>query len=299
MLVHEKVKTLVVTARKQDGDEGQGMLELWDSIELSEGAKAAALHDPLGFDGSLTAAALSPDRRFLAVAADSIAETDGEQIHSASIHVWELDETPKELPLMVIEDTLSITSLAFGVFEKKRILASASEDGTARLWEVNTETKSLVELEQFPVDEREGDFVLSVAFSPPDDEGNNTTLATGGEDQIVRLWDMVELLTNGEPPQPKELTGHFGAVTSLCFSPDGKTLASGSMDQTVRLWDPNFETAQWRGTLTGPTAPIRAVAFSPDSRVLAAAGDDRTIRLWKADPEESGVTDEKSSLASD
>ena len=68
-------------------------------------------------------------------------------------------------------------------------------------------------------------WVGSVAFSP-----DGSTLASGSEDNTVRLWDV----ETGE--HIRTLTGHTGVVWSVAFSPDGRTLASGSEDCTVLLW---------------------------------------------------------------
>ena len=69
--------------------------------------------------------------------------------------------------------------------------------------------------------------IASVAFSP-----DGKTLATGADDDLVRLWNVVTRQQIGGP-----FTGHGGSVTSVAFSPDGKTLATGSYDLTVRLWN--------------------------------------------------------------
>lgn len=71
-----------------------------------------------------------------------------------------------------------------------------------------------------------GTHTYCVEFHP---EG--TRLASGGNDQAVRLWDT----TTWE--QVLDLRGHSSYVITLNFSPDGTQLASGSGDLTVRLWD--------------------------------------------------------------
>jgi WD40 repeat protein len=71
--------------------------------------------------------------------------------------------------------------------------------------------------------------VYSVALSP-----DGKTLAGGGADQTVRLWDLSDPTHPYQIGQP--LTGHTDYVESVAFSPDGKTLASGDQEGTVRLW---------------------------------------------------------------
>jgi WD40 repeat protein len=67
-------------------------------------------------------------------------------------------------------------------------------------------------------------------FSP-----NRKNLASGSNDNTIRLWDLTN--PNG---RPTILRGHEDNVYSTAFSPDGKTLASGSADRTVRLWNWNI-----------------------------------------------------------
>ena len=112
------------------------------------------------------------------------------------------------------------------------------------------------------------DAVVSIAFS------RDGTLASGGRDGTVILWDAVT-------EQPLHtLTGHTASARSVAFSPEGSILASGSHDGTIILWD--VATQQPKDTLTEHTAGVETVAFSRDGSTLASGSHDGTIILWDA-----------------
>jgi WD40 repeat protein len=90
-----------------------------------------------------------------------------------------------------------------------------------KVWEVETGEEIL--------NLRHTDRVYSVAFS-----SDGRRLASGGWDQIVRIWDA----TSGK--KLHELAGHAGYVWSVAFSPDGRRLASASGYKgkgEIKLWD--------------------------------------------------------------
>jgi WD40 repeat protein len=66
-----------------------------------------------------------------------------------------------------------------------------------------------------------------VAVSP-----DGRTIATGGADGTVRLWDMETGRATGAP-----FGGSAFWIYSVAFRPDGRQLASAGVDGKVRLWE--------------------------------------------------------------
>jgi WD40 repeat protein len=59
---------------------------------------------------------------------------------------------------------------------------------------------------------------------------NNSWIASGGNDNKIKIWDtMGNLLFT--------LNGHSDDITSLRFSPDNARLFSSSLDNTVKVWN--------------------------------------------------------------
>ncbi|RYN21505.1 Vegetative incompatibility protein [Alternaria arborescens] len=151
---------------------------------------------------------------------------------------------------------VSVNALAFSPDSK--MLASGSDDKTAKLWNASSgKVLQTLKGHSGPVN--------TVAFSP-----DSKTLASGSDDTAVKLWDA------GSRKAPQTPQGHSGLVNALAFSPNSKLLASGSRDEKVKLWDTS--SGKVLRTLKGHSGSVNALAFSPDSTTLVSC--DTTLTLW-------------------
>jgi WD40 repeat protein/serine/threonine protein kinase len=152
-----------------------------------------------------------------------------------------------------------VTSVAFDP-KDANIVASASIDGTIKLWDTRT-AKGLGNMR----DPSGG--VYSVAFSP-----DGRLLATAGQEKNIKIWDA------GSATRINTLSGQGSGDRSVVFLPDGQQIASGGWEGIVRVWE--VETGNNVHTIPAHDSTITSVACSPNGRLVASASFDGKVRFW-------------------
>jgi WD40 repeat protein len=204
---------------------------------------------PMGSDHIVTALALSPDGKTLAVA-------------GSGVQLWQTASGQRLGTTLPPAGNSRYRAVAFS--PDGTMLTTLGADGTARIWDVATQQQAGAPM---TVD-GPGAAGGAVAFSP-----DGRTLATAGAGGQVELWSVATRQRLGKPMAASPGT------TMLTFSPDGGTLATAASDGSVRLW--NVTTQQEIGApMTADAQPVYAAAFGPGGGTLATAGGDGSVRLW-------------------
>jgi WD40 repeat protein len=199
--------------------------------------------------------ALSPDGSQVALAIPSGGVTD--------IQLWSLDELPLaegQAPMVTLTGQPNVI-FVLAYSPAGSLIASASGDGTARIWDIATGQQLMV----LPHASR----VRTVVFHP-----GGKQLLTGDWEGVGRVWDispqgMSERLT---------IAAHEGIIHDADTSPDDKQLATASFDGTAKIWD--LATGELLQLLQGHEHRVYSVAFHPDGQRIATAGGDNTTRIW-------------------
>lgn len=153
--------------------------------------------------------------------------------------------------LRTVEHNISVIATTFNHDGTK--LATASYDGTARIWDVF----SGEELYRF--DTRPRETMKYVAFN-----SDGSCIVTASQNYIM-IWkggvERIRIPYN---------------CYKLIFSPDDSMFATASADGTARIWDlEGRELARM-----AHKGKVNSIQFSSDSKRLLTASDDCTICLW-------------------
>jgi WD40 repeat protein len=187
-----------------------------------------------------------------------------------SVEVWNI-RTGIQLTGFARSHSQAVARIA--VSSDGRTMATASFDGTVKLWDITS--RRLVQTV-----EGDGSAVISVCFAS---DGRQVTAGTWAG--AVFQWNVDD---DRQCNDRRVLTGHTLWVRSIVYSKDGRTLFSASGDRTVKLWDPT--SGELRFTLRGHTGGVHDIALSHDSQVVFSGSRDRTVRLWRASASDESFT---------
>jgi hypothetical protein len=185
------------------------------------------------------------------------------------------------------------------------LLATTSEDGTAKIWDTKTGQlrhtlrghNLLVRGCGFTHDSRQlltsgfdrtirvwdansGALVKTFADDAPvfavSVLGDDRTAITSSSDSRVRYWNLTQGMVEGY------FLGHSAAAWTIAAATvDGtSTIVSGSQDKTAKVWD--FQTGRIKRNLSGHALGVNAVAISSDAKTVASGAADGEVILWDA-----------------
>ncbi len=217
----------------------------------------------------------SPSGAYLASASaltnplDFFAPDDGVR---GAVHLWNM--ASGRLHGILEGHTRGVFSLTWN--PDGRQLATASADGTIRVWDFATLKETAV-LEACPCKVRSTLKVRGLDWHPGEQK-----LASCGDEGEVFIWNLETLAVE------RALTGHRGEVFDVVWHPDGSRLATAGKDGTVRIWQ--ADTGAILDVLVGHQSFVRSARWHPDGfRLASSAIGNNKIIIWDVDAGQSAL----------
>lgn len=157
----------------------------------------------------------------------------------------------------------NVDTVAYGANSGAEFVIFGGSDKMLRKWDL--QTGDVVEVKHS---------ALVVGSAITADGGR---VATGGDDGIIRIWNLADLGNQTKPPL--QLKGHSGIIEQMGFAPGHPNiLVSAGDDGRIMAWDID------RGCRTQQSklqkARIYGIAVGPEG-LLASAGADGYVRLFR------------------
>eukprot|EP00055_Hartaetosiga_balthica_P008105 m.29097 g.29097 ORF g.29097 m.29097 type:complete len:707 (-) comp6121_c1_seq1:3388-5508(-) len=148
-------------------------------------------------------------------------------------------------------------------------LASASTDGTVRIWDTNNVMPD--DIRKSRIESGHEDSCRACCWSP-----DGSFVASGSDDKSIRVWDT----NNGQ--RITTFRDHGDWVNSIAWNPAGSKIVTGCGDGIVRVWD--IETDSLSMELKGHEDWVEAVAWCSDGLHIASGSfeKDSAVIIWNS-----------------